>query len=126
MNGGLRYRILNFKRHILEMLGNYLESARLGDQVLRWHRDRCAALQASASGATCSALALHSWSKLPPSRDIQWQAGWNWRYDPCPAGSPAADLRYGGRIIPAPGSQSTARGPGIPAEYTPAHYSKVA
>jgi outer membrane PBP1 activator LpoA protein len=35
MNGGQRYRILTLKRHISEMLGNYLESARLGDQVLR-------------------------------------------------------------------------------------------
>jgi outer membrane PBP1 activator LpoA protein len=35
MNGGQRYRILNLQRHILEMQGHYLESARLGDQVLR-------------------------------------------------------------------------------------------
>ena len=35
MNGGQRYRILTLKRHISEMQGNYLESARLGDQVLR-------------------------------------------------------------------------------------------
>jgi len=34
MNGGQRYRILNLKRHIMEMQGDYLESARLGDQVL--------------------------------------------------------------------------------------------
>jgi outer membrane PBP1 activator LpoA protein len=35
MNGGQRYRILTLKRHISEMQGDYLESARLGDQVLR-------------------------------------------------------------------------------------------
>lgn len=36
MNGALRYRILNFKRHILEMSGENLASAQLGDQILRW------------------------------------------------------------------------------------------
>lgn len=30
----LRYRILNFQRYILDMSGDYLESARLGDQLL--------------------------------------------------------------------------------------------
>jgi outer membrane PBP1 activator LpoA protein len=35
MNGGQRYRTLTLRRHIMEMSGDYLESARLGDQVLR-------------------------------------------------------------------------------------------
>jgi outer membrane PBP1 activator LpoA protein len=30
----LRYRILNFQRHIVETSGNYLQSARLGNQIL--------------------------------------------------------------------------------------------
>lgn len=36
MNAALRYRILNFRRHIVEMSGDNLESARLADQILRW------------------------------------------------------------------------------------------
>ena len=32
----LRYRILNFQRYILDMSGDYLESARLGDQLLHF------------------------------------------------------------------------------------------
>jgi outer membrane PBP1 activator LpoA protein len=35
MNAGQRYRILNLRRHIMEMSGDYLESARLGDEILR-------------------------------------------------------------------------------------------
>lgn len=35
MNGAQRYRILNLRRHIMGMSGNYLESARLGDEILR-------------------------------------------------------------------------------------------
>ncbi len=35
MNGGQHYRILTLRRHIMEMSGDYLESARLGDQILR-------------------------------------------------------------------------------------------
>ncbi|MCB1699313.1 MAG: penicillin-binding protein activator [Pseudomonadales bacterium] len=34
INGAQRYRILNFRRHILELSGDNLESARLGDQAL--------------------------------------------------------------------------------------------
>jgi outer membrane PBP1 activator LpoA protein len=36
INPALQYRILNFKRHILEMSGDSLQSAQLGDQILRW------------------------------------------------------------------------------------------
>ncbi len=35
MNTAQRYRILNLRRHIVGMSGDYLESARLGDEVLR-------------------------------------------------------------------------------------------
>ena len=35
MNSAQRYRILNLRRHILGMSGEYLESARLGDEILR-------------------------------------------------------------------------------------------
>ncbi len=36
MNVALHYRILNFRRHIIEMSGDNLESARLADQILHW------------------------------------------------------------------------------------------
>jgi outer membrane PBP1 activator LpoA protein len=36
MNAALQYRILNFRRHIVEMSGDNLQSARLTDQILRW------------------------------------------------------------------------------------------
>jgi len=35
MNPALQYRVLNFRRHMLEMGGNYLASAQLGDRILR-------------------------------------------------------------------------------------------
>ena len=44
----LRYRILNFQRYILDMSGDYLESARLGDQLLHFApRDDIPALKRS-------------------------------------------------------------------------------
>ncbi|MEH6635598.1 MAG: penicillin-binding protein activator [Halioglobus sp.] len=36
MNNALQYRILNFQRHILEMSGDNLASARMSEQILRW------------------------------------------------------------------------------------------
>lgn len=72
----LRYRILNFKRHILEMSGANLQSAELGDQLLRW-----------APSADTAALKRGIWRDLqrldaPPlqaaltaATDPQW-AGW--------------------------------------------------
>jgi len=36
MNASLRYRILNFKRYMVQMSGDNLQSARLADQILRW------------------------------------------------------------------------------------------
>jgi len=36
MNVALQYRILNFRRHIVQMSGDNLQSARLADQILRW------------------------------------------------------------------------------------------
>ena len=35
MNGALQYRIFNFRRHIIEMSGDNLQSAQLADQILR-------------------------------------------------------------------------------------------
>lgn len=74
MNGGQRYRILNLKRHIMEMQGDYLESARLGDQALRL-----------ATAADAPPLKRHIWHDLQrvdttqleqaaaSATDIQWQ-----------------------------------------------------
>ena len=36
MNAALQYRILNFRRHIVQMSGDNLQSAQLADQILRW------------------------------------------------------------------------------------------
>ena len=74
MNSGQRYRILNLKRHIMEMQGDYLESARLGDQILRL-----------TTAADAPPLKRHIWRDLQrvdtaqleqaaaAASDIQWQ-----------------------------------------------------
>jgi outer membrane PBP1 activator LpoA protein len=74
INTAQRYRILNLRRHIMKMSGNYLESARLGDEILRL-----------APAADAPALQRSIWHDLqrinteqleqaaPAAVDAQWQ-----------------------------------------------------
>jgi len=76
INPGLRYRILSFKHHILEMQGDSLASAQLADQILR-----------GTSGDTATAWRRSVWrnlertdkeqlvANLPGATDPQWR-GW--------------------------------------------------
>lgn len=75
MNAALQYRILNFKRHMLELAGDNLGSAQLADQLLRWAPQNNAAtlkrgiwrdLQRLDPGQLQAALAT--------TTDPQWQA----------------------------------------------------
>ena len=76
MNMALRYRTLNFRRHIIEMSGDNVASARLADQILRL-----------APQADSAALKRSIWRDLQrldagqlqaaraATTDMQW---WNW------------------------------------------------
>ena len=76
LNSALQYRILNFRRHIVEMSGDNLESARLADQILRF-----------APPSDTPALKRSIWRDLQrldspqlqaaksATTDMQW---WNW------------------------------------------------
>ena len=76
LNPALRYRILNFKHYILEMQGSNLESARLGDQILRLApRDSAAALQRSIWRDLQRADTQQLQAALPAATDPQWR-GW--------------------------------------------------
>ncbi len=74
MNPTQRYRILNLRRHILEMSGNYLESARLGDEILRLApATDAAALQRSIWRDLQRISTAQLEQALPAAADPQWQ-----------------------------------------------------
>jgi outer membrane PBP1 activator LpoA protein len=74
MNPTQRYRILNLRRHILEMSGNYLESARLGDEILRLApATDAAALQRSIWRDLQRISTAQLEQAIPAAADPRWQ-----------------------------------------------------
>ena len=74
MNSAQRYRILNLRRHILEMSGKYLESARLGDEILRMApATDAAALQRTIWRDLQRTSTAQLEQALPVAADAQWQ-----------------------------------------------------
>lgn len=74
VNPTQRYRILNLRRHILEMSGSYLESARLGDEILRLApATDAAALQRAIWRDLQRVSTAQLEQALPTAADPQWQ-----------------------------------------------------
>jgi len=74
MNSAQRYRILNLRRHILEMSGKYLESARLGDEILRMApATDAASLQRTIWRDLQRISTAQLEQALPAAADAQWQ-----------------------------------------------------
>lgn len=75
MNTALRYRILSFQHYILEMQGDSLASARLGDQILRGApRDTVAAWKRSVWRNLERTEETQLMSALPGATDPQWRS----------------------------------------------------
>jgi outer membrane PBP1 activator LpoA protein len=75
INAGLRYRILSFQHYILEMQGDSLASAQLGDQILRGApRDTTAAWKRSVWRNLERTDETQLMSALPGATDPQWRS----------------------------------------------------
>jgi outer membrane PBP1 activator LpoA protein len=75
MNAALRYRILSFQHYILEIQGDSLASAQLGDQLLRGApHDTTAAWKRSVWRNLARTDKVQLMSALPAATDPQWRS----------------------------------------------------